>query len=114
MIQSCLGTVRGARGQDPVWYPSMPLLPHYYKKCFFLTIYIPMYSMSLFNTYVYYPPGLLRHETSELLLAVEFVEVVRGKLLTTDTKSFLLVSLSLSVLLRMSGIFLCLSPLNVE
>ena len=26
----------GTGGQDPVWYPSMPLLPHYYKKkCFF-------------------------------------------------------------------------------
>jgi hypothetical protein len=46
-------------------------------------------------------------ETSEVLLAVEFVdsEVVRGKLLTTGTKAFLLVS----VLLRMFDIFLCLS-----
>ena len=23
------------RGQNPVWYPSMPHLPHYYKECFF-------------------------------------------------------------------------------
>ena len=25
----------GTRGQDPVWYPSMPLLPDYYKKMFY-------------------------------------------------------------------------------
>jgi hypothetical protein len=55
---------------------------------------------------------MLRHETSEVLLAVEFVEVLRGKFAEncTGTKAFLLVS----VLLRMFDIFLCLSSLNVE
>jgi hypothetical protein len=57
---------------------------------------------------------LLRLETSEVLLAVEFVKVLRGKFAEncTGTKAFLLVSLS--VLLRMFGIFLCISSLNVE
>jgi hypothetical protein len=52
------------------------------------------------------------HETSEVLLAVEFVEVLRGKFAEncTGTKAFLLVS----VLLRMFYIFLCLSSLNVK
>ena len=57
---------------------------------------------------------MLRHETSEVLLAVEFVEDLRGKFAEncTGPKAFLLVSLS--VLLRMVDIFLCLSSLNVE
>jgi hypothetical protein len=53
--------------------------------------------------------GVVIHNKWWMLLAVEFVEVLRGKFCW---KAFLLVSLS--VLLRMLDIFLCLSSLNVE
>jgi hypothetical protein len=61
---------------------------------------------------MFYGAVLHQSMSSEVLLAVEFVEVLRAKFAEngTGTKAFLLVS----VLLRMFDIFLCLSSLNVE